>query len=70
MYHPTDNQTGDQLDDQMCPSDRENLQAESVETSDTFQICFWIGLSTATILILIGWSMVKHSERKIKEQNK
>ena len=61
-----DNQTGDQ----MRPSDKEDLKAESVETGDTCQICLWIGLGTATILILIGWWMVKHSERQIKEQNK
>lgn len=61
-----DNQTGDQ----MRPSDKEDLKAESVETGDTCQICLWIGLGTATILILIGWGMVRHSERKIKEQNK
>lgn len=61
----TDNQTGDQMNQ----SHREDLQAESVETGDTFQICLWIGLSTATALTLIGWWMVKHSETKTKEKD-
>lgn len=60
-----DNQTGDQ----MRPSDKEDLKAESVETGDTFQICLWIGLGTATILILIGWWMVRHSELPTKEKD-
>lgn len=63
--NPTDNQTGDQT----SQSHREDLQAESVETGDTFQICLWIGLGTATALILIGWWMVKHSETKTKEKD-
>lgn len=61
----TDNQTGDPTGQ----SHREDLQAESVETGDTFQICLWIGLGTATILILIGWGMVRHSELPTKEKD-